>query len=659
MKNQSMHFQENQPFAGNALHVTKQRLAWYAKRFRVMSAAEIAFRLKQHSAMNLLRLRHSFHGPSLGFHNDSFTSFSFCQGSEPQLPSFPWDKQYEKDSNLKILNGHLEVFGRDWQWTPNTDAWNTAPGTTSTWPNVYFGRIPYRQGNPFGDIRLVWEPSRLQQLVALALIAKDSNDEMRHRAVSILESQLLSWITANPFLSGVHYISAMECALRIIALCHALDMARNWLTNQCQVWSAMLQLITSHAELINIRVSSYSSLGNHTIAEAAGLVYAGLLFHELDEAPIWLDRGLQLLQNEADHQVLPDGGGTEQGWWYLYFISDLYGLVYHLLSYKNHPVPNVIERAFRRSRSFLNTFSKQHHTIPAIGDGDNGYALSPYLRFPEDFQNIQQPSTNTFSDSGYSLIQGKTLLHDQLIFDHGSLGMAPSFGHGHADALAVNFMLGEAEIFIDTGTYTYNGDPGWRQYFRSTKGHNTVCVDSLDQAVQETSFQWSQPYSAQLVGRKDEENGSVYLLGKHNGYEARCGVTHWRAVVYQHPGYWLIWDLLEGNGIHSLELNWHFGMQPIVQDHTYLIDLKQRAISIVMSGGKETLYCGATDPIRGWRSRCYSSKEPISTLCLEYEGPLPHEFTTELWVKECFPSRPSYPTLLRQLREWIYEANTN
>jgi hypothetical protein len=38
------------------------------------------------------------------------------------------------------------------------------------------------------------------------------------------------------------------------------------------------------------------------------------------------------------------------------------------------------------------------------------------------------------------------------------------------------------DIFADPRTYCYHGEPEWREWFRSTAGHNTVELDSLNQA---------------------------------------------------------------------------------------------------------------------------------------------------------------------------------
>ena len=80
-----------------------------------------------------------------------------------------------------------------------------------------------------------------------------------------MEGQFLSWMEANPYLTGAHYISAMECGLRLIAVCHAFDQVRAWLRRPDLVWTSIVRLVEGHANLIRQRVSLHSSLGNHTI----------------------------------------------------------------------------------------------------------------------------------------------------------------------------------------------------------------------------------------------------------------------------------------------------------------------------------------------------------------------------------------------------------
>jgi uncharacterized heparinase superfamily protein len=54
----------------------------------------------------------------------------------------------------------------------------------------------------------------------------------------------------------------------------------------------------------------YHLLGNHLLANAKALVFAGLYFDGL-EPRVWLEQGLRILEKELTEQILPDGGHFE------------------------------------------------------------------------------------------------------------------------------------------------------------------------------------------------------------------------------------------------------------------------------------------------------------------------------------------------------------
>jgi hypothetical protein len=233
--------------------------------------------------------------------------------------------------------------------------------------------------------------------------------------------------------------------------------------------------------------------------------------------------------------------------------------------------------------------------------------------------------------------------------------MAPSFGHGHADALSIVIRRGREELLIDPGTYTYTGDARWRAYFRGTRAHNTVTVDGEDQAVQETAFMWSHPYTATVIRREETPEGGFRLLARHDGYSRlKPGVTHWRAVVCRQPGQWLIWDWLDGEGHHTLDLHWHCGSRPIIDLGVAVFPGRPHAVVMAVEGGEMTFHCGETHPIFGWRSRMYGVKEPITTLRARFCGALPHEFVTQLWMGQR-PHDVLEAERLR-LRTWVQEG---
>ena len=71
---------------------------------------------------------------------------------------------------------------------------------------------------------------------------------------------------------------------------------------------------------------------------------------------------------------------------------------------------------------------------------------------------------------------------------HGFLSIA---AHAHADALSVEVRHDGVDVLADPGTYCYHGQPEWRQYFRSTLGHNTLQLDGGDQSVSGGPFLWT------------------------------------------------------------------------------------------------------------------------------------------------------------------------
>jgi hypothetical protein len=67
------------------------------------------------------------------------------------------------------------------------------------------------------------------------------------------------------------------------------------------------------------------------------------------------------------------------------------------------------------------------------------------------------------------------------IVDAGPFGALHS-GHSHSDTLSIVLRSGGEEILIDPGTYTYTGEPEWRDWFRGASAHNTIRIDGRDQA---------------------------------------------------------------------------------------------------------------------------------------------------------------------------------
>jgi hypothetical protein len=218
-----------------------------------------------------------------------------------------------------------------------------------------------------------------------------------------------------------------------------------------------------------------------------------------------------------------------------------------------------------------------------------------------------------------------------MVFDRGGLGMLTG-AHAHADALSVTLFSHGRELLVDPGTFVYNCAPQWRSYFRSTRAHNTVTIDNLDQAEQGGTFHWK----TKLLSRPARElnlPGVEYIEGEHNGYRRMPhGVIHRRRLLCLPPQSWIVVDDFRGSGEHRFDFHYHFAADVEVSDLEQdeagvLARAEQQGLRLRLVASQRVtsakLVRGETAPIAGWVSGGYGEKNPCSTLRVTVTGPAP------------------------------------
>ena len=113
----------------------------------------------------------------------------------------------------------------------------------------------------------------------------------------------------------------MECALRIISLTTSQSFFYNE-NKDDPIWHDISGIVTTHAQIIYERMSLFSSTGNHTLAEASGLIFASKFYqdHQFSENGISVE---EVFVSEFMDQTFKDGGSKEQSSHYLKFLFDL------------------------------------------------------------------------------------------------------------------------------------------------------------------------------------------------------------------------------------------------------------------------------------------------------------------------------------------------
>jgi hypothetical protein len=206
-----------------------------------------------------------------------------------------------------------------------------------------------------------------------------------------------------------------------------------------------------------------------------------------------------------------------------------------------------------------------------------------------------------------------------VMFDCGPLGMGSLAGHGHADALSFTLRAFGRDILVDPGTYDYFSYPQWRQYFRSTRSHNTVVVDNLDQSEMLGLFLWGRKAQAKCLCWEPSDIGGR-AAGEHNGYSHLSDpVTHRRTLELDGIKRELtIRDDIIAEKQHNIAIFFHFAEHCIVKasgGNRYQINVGPEVCQIELDKNLHVeQFDGNTDPIFGWVSRGYHKKQHATTL---------------------------------------------
>jgi hypothetical protein len=230
--------------------------------------------------------------------------------------------------------------------------------------------------------------------------------------------------------------------------------------------------------------------------------------------------------------------------------------------------------------------------------------------------------SRAFPDSGYHLLQSGTRGSDDrisVVFDCGELGMKPLAAHGHADALSFTLRAFGRDVFVDPGTYDYFSFPRWREYFRSTRAHNTVVLDGRDQSVIGGPFLWNRKAEARCLRWEPSDRGGT-VAGEHDGYTRFADpAVHRRTLILDARERTLtIHDEIVARGEHDVALYFHLAEDAEVRS------VGENRFEIAVGPGTVTLELdprlsvdvlrGSEDPIAGWVSRGYHHKTPSTTL---------------------------------------------
>ena len=266
-------------------------------------------------------------------------------------------------------------------------------------------------------------------------------------------------------------------------------------------------------------------LGNHILANAKALVFASLFFQG-DEADVWLDMGLHILERELPEQILQDGGHFERSpMYHSVVLEDLLDLISVSQLWPEHIDASVIAGWKLLAEKMLDWLRKMTHPdgqISLFNDaafniaespGDlSVYAKSLGIEVKNDLVK-SVPAIYQLEQSGYVQLVSKNAV---AILDVAPVGPDYLPGHGHADTLSFELSLFGQRVIVNGGTSLYGLSPE-RLRQRQTKNHSTVEVGGVSSSEVWSGFRVAK--RAKPIGLEIMPTVDKILVGcAHNGY---------------------------------------------------------------------------------------------------------------------------------------------
>ena len=495
--------------------------------------------------------------------------------------------------------------------------------------------------SPFRDREWPWLLNRHQFFQALGREYARTGDEKYAAAFNEI---ITDWIVSNPvpaersrrtsswrtIEAGIRTFSSWQVAWQVFKDSPSF-------TTDARI--LMLKSFAEHADYL----AKYPAGGNWLLMECNGLLHIGALFPEFKDAPKWRQTAIDRLMSQMATQVYPDGAQFELS--SSYHNVSLWSFLHPALLSRiadRVTFPTEYFDGLRRMMAYNAGIIRPDGKAPMLNDSDLGDQMERISdpmrqlgaeRMPEVRALLDMPRAKKsvfFPYAGIFCMRTGDEPDDlYLMMDAGPFGA----GHQHEDKLDVEVYAYGRPLIVDPGRYSYAvGAP-----FRVAGAHNLILVDGLGQHRRKTDRgKWIVKEPAP-GNRWVPGDGFDYAEGTYDdgfGPENDRSVMHVRKIFFIKPEYWIVADVLFGEGEHKFEQLWHF-MPGQVEAGPGLAKTSSpdaANLAVVRSDGADVRVVeGEERPVLGYYSPWYNEREPAPTAVFTRTSEVPTVFETVLY----------------------------
>ena len=554
-----------------------------------------------------------------------------------------------------ITRGDMRWLGHGLPDFQGVIDWHVAlgAGENAQWPLLPIDQIHEAAENTPGDIRQTWELNRHQPLLFLPMAFLFTGDPQHLEA---LQELLRSWMDANPWGRGIHWMHAQETALRMKSWVWARRLAGDhmpWTETERTRFHAALWAHADHAW--STRTTS-PDRNNHALTEILALDgYCA----SMPSSPLARQHGPEIhLAAEAEilRQFWEDGSPGEGSVGYHLFTLESATEWATLRRTRGlHTSERVLQRLDAMT-GFAAAMIRPDGSWPRIGDVDDGlgmllqptpedrrdpltaacraFGVAPPsssrgsmtcwwlgLQAAEDEEEKQRPShtTSRFLQTGLAVDRIHLERSSHLVFCAGpsAFRRGVSLAHLHADSPSMTWWVEGQTVLTDAGTGCYGGLLSDRTRYRETAAHSSLQVDGADRFdVTSLRFGVERPPESSPVQLFAGDGWTLFesqLPAARSGPTAPLRLTRRVLHLPSLPAL-LILDRCTGEGSHDLRRSLHFGDLSLTlkEDMATLHNADGHLIFQVSSDPSTTFHA-----VRAPRSPRYGVHETGASLRLE------------------------------------------
>ncbi len=510
-----------------------------------------------------------------------------------------------------------------------------------------------------GDIKYVWEKARFSWVYTLIRYDLYSGEDQS----AFVFSEIEDFIDKNLVNQGPNYKCSQEISLRTLNWTFALYYYKNSKILTEELFRKIINHIywQIHHVYHNIDFSRIAVRNNHALTETLMLYLSHFLFPFIPETEIWSNKGKKWFEQEIAYQIYEDGS-------FLQFSHNYHRVVVQLLTWgiklselNNDRFSEIVYTRAQKAIAFLyNQQDVRTGWLPNYGMNDGALFFPLNDNHYRDYRPQLQALANAlgfelyekeFEDSWWfnqvEKIKEKSNLHHTLGLGQSEEGVKRkntfSFDKGgfygfrerdtlttircgtykdrpaQADALNLDIWYKGKNVIFDPGTYKYNTNEKYLNFYHGTVGHNTITIGDHDQMKKGGRFIWY--FWTKAYGQTISETENTYKFeGKIKAFpKLGSNIVHHRKVIkYKGIPKWKVVDIIENySGELPIVQHWNIADKVFF---THLIGVNKKSsdnLTIQIQAFGKDGKALKKEYQKGWYSEKYGVKKEFDQLIFQ------------------------------------------